>query len=163
VDLHLTSVYRLLLRSIWWFLAKACEYAVFIQHAVTTVQCLCFVDRDDISQAHACRRSDGEVWSVHFLVQRCNCVAKFGYRHNASSAAAVVVAVSLTSFVTRMYCDKTTESRIVRFLFWINTIPQLLYIFISPYGSKNTAFKSDEETLSDLERWKRVYSHCNRK
>jgi len=41
---------------------------------------------------------------VHFLAERCNCIAKFRYSHKMLSVCRLSV--------TRVYCDKTTANRI---------------------------------------------------
>ena len=53
------------------------------------------------------------------LAESCNCIrpAKFGYCHNM---------MSVSSSVTPVCCDKTSEARITRFSVKSSTMPQLL-------------------------------------
>jgi len=57
---------------------------------------------------------------VTILAERCdcNCIAKCG-------SAAIVIIYYMTSSVSRVYCDKTTEARIIRFSLKSRLIPQL--------------------------------------
>jgi len=62
------------------------------------------------------------------LAERCNCIAKFGYCHNMSSVWSL--------FVTRVYCDKTTEVRISR-SFHLKVIQCLNFSVVTDFNDRS--------------------------